>query len=560
MRTIKEMSDRIAGWLLGLALGDALGAPHEFRNSKAKYTGKLEFPFTVPSRWQGTRTAVVGMTTDDTEMSLVLAEHIIFNNGHSAGAMAMDYMKWAGTSHTMGKNTRALFHGVKTLKGYQNHFAKQFPTDVERQAAQSNGALMRCGALALVYDNHAVAADCMLSNPSNVALDCNFVYTTLLRLTVEAQDTGQIDWYKTVYLRAASIAQTDELKATLLSAEKGEPRDFVTNKGWCLHGMYAAVYCLLRYNNFGEAMAWVITQRGDTDTNASIAAGILGAKLGANRMLAEPQTASNANILFNVDTTGGEFPRHEEYILRKDKWIRIVNGLSKVFLQRQQAFLARSQQTSQSAETKVAQATQPPYSMQFAQFAEVKNIQTLRPITVGIIGTAGRKEDAGKVTPAIFSRMVDTAARTIALDWKLDPSKVILVSGGSAVADHVAVRLWIRGHIDDNKKHGEYAGLQLHVPGPNTTDYKSLLYYHEQFSKQQSAHSLAELDGAVRKGAQIAYYPSFADRNKAVGNVDYLLAFTWGDGDIPKAGGTLSTWQGSSAKVKLHIPLSKISV
>lgn len=40
------MQDKIAGMLFGIALGDALGAPHEFRQSipVTQYTGYLEYP------------------------------------------------------------------------------------------------------------------------------------------------------------------------------------------------------------------------------------------------------------------------------------------------------------------------------------------------------------------------------------------------------------------------------------------------------------------------------------------------------------------------------------
>lgn len=75
---MNKYQDRVAGMLMGVALGDALGAPHEFKNSLSlnKYTGILEHASKITSRWQGVRSMVVGQVTDDTEMTLTLAQSI----------------------------------------------------------------------------------------------------------------------------------------------------------------------------------------------------------------------------------------------------------------------------------------------------------------------------------------------------------------------------------------------------------------------------------------------------------------------------------------------------
>lgn len=70
--------DKIKGMIIGCALGDALGAPHEFRHNKNKYTGKLEFPIELKTGSyykKGGRVSkfgVVGQFTDDGGSSLRL--------------------------------------------------------------------------------------------------------------------------------------------------------------------------------------------------------------------------------------------------------------------------------------------------------------------------------------------------------------------------------------------------------------------------------------------------------------------------------------------------------
>ena len=54
--------------------------------------------------------------------------------------------------------------------------------------------------------------------------------------------------------------------------------------------------------------------------------------------------------------------------------------------------------------------------------------------TVSIIGSAGRRGDAKKMTRDIYWNMVDKAERVISEHFKLDPARVHLVSGGAAWA------------------------------------------------------------------------------------------------------------------------------
>lgn len=178
---------------------------------------------------------------------------------------------------------------------------------------------------------------------------------------------------------------------------------------------------------------------------------------------------------------------------------------------------------------------------------------------VAIIGTAGRKEDGPKMGLGVFNRMVAKASEVI--DQINDD--IILVSGGAAWADHVAVKLFLQ-----NKNFS----LELHMPSKfnngfiSNEKYKSkyrdpaqvATYYHNMFSKKVDFDSINEIIEAVNKGAEIYEYDGFFIRNVKVANSDMIIAFTWGNGYEPKDGGTKNTWDRSSARVKLHFPLSKL--
>lgn len=160
---------------------------------------------------------------------------------------------------------------------------------------------------------------------------------------------------------------------------------------------------------------------------------------------------------------------------------------------------------------------------------------------LGIIGTAGRGEDAKLLTPAHY-RMMVCIAQTVAVTT----GATGLVSGGAAYADHVAVALFLDGSVPN---------LSLHFPVPlkpsgfTAASFRAndaggtANYYHAGFSKTCKIDSLTELNQAVGAGAKVSVnLGGFKARNTDVANgSDTLLAFTFGSGAMLKDGGTADT-------------------
>lgn len=188
---------------------------------------------------------------------------------------------------------------------------------------------------------------------------------------------------------------------------------------------------------------------------------------------------------------------------------------------------------------------------------------------VGIIGSAGRKQEGAKMTKELFESMMSKAQEVIETTWKLKPEDVILVSGGAAWADHVAVRLF------DSWKP---AGLHLHLPcefkqhqfednGKRSWQGnagKSANFYHHVFSKKLGASSLDELDDAMKcPNVTSKVYPGFFARNNVIADEsDYLLAFSWTDLKSKEneegGGGTAYTWKRHKKPHKVNVVLSSL--
>lgn len=161
------------------------------------------------------------------------------------------------------------------------------------------------------------------------------------------------------------------------------------------------------------------------------------------------------------------------------------------------------------------------------------------------------------------------------------------ISGGAAVADHLAVR----GYLD-----GAFDGLTLYLPAefrngcfvPNPkiqfNPGATLTRYHEAFSQACGIESISEIERVIEKGAAIEIHPGFQRRNLEVAaNCTHMIAMTFGsdvetnvkaevmdfssvapgfnDPQIAglRDGGTAHTWRSCwKAEIKRHINLSSM--
>ena len=142
------------------------------------------------------------------------------------------------------------------------------------------------------------------------------------------------------------------------------------------------------------------------------------------------------------------------------------------------------------------------------------------------------------------------------------------ISGGAAWADHLAVKLFLAGKI----KH-----LELHLPstitngrfdGDRGTSGGASNYYHDKFSTITGENSINQIIEAINRGATVTYepnamgYKAMFTRNSKVANsnADTLLAYTFGNTEIPADGGTLHTWNMVTTGIKHHIQINKLTL
>jgi len=168
-------------------------------------------------------------------------------------------------------------------------------------------------------------------------------------------------------------------------------------------------------------------------------------------------------------------------------------------------------------------------------------------ITLSIVGTAGRKDDAAKLGKKSFEAMCLVASGLV--DQLVESNYPIthLVSGGAAWADHVAVKLFLDRKVPR---------LRLFLPAvfeggtfadngdkdPNKNPGGTCNYYHKKFQNATHINSLTQIQIAKGEGAElIPVAKGFYARNALVAKSDFILAMTFGNGREVKDGGTSHT-------------------
>jgi len=176
--------------------------------------------------------------------------------------------------------------------------------------------------------------------------------------------------------------------------------------------------------------------------------------------------------------------------------------------------------------------------------------------SISIIGTAGRNDDAAKLNQGVFTKM-NIKVNEILCDIGSREDR-ILVSGGAAWADHVAVIQYLNGFAKQ---------LILHLPAKFDMDKRCFVgskdaeisnYYHKKFSDNMGVDSLFQLWMAIDQKAVVCNWPGFKARNSRVAKSQYIIALTYNNGNIPKDGGTKHTWDMATTPNKIHIDIGSL--
>jgi ADP-ribosylglycohydrolase len=268
--------DRVVGCVLGLTLGDALGAPFEgLRASRIpRPIPVLELPWgTYPS----------GTTTDDTALARNLVRSMVARGGFDPDDLIGRHLEWfAKDRRGIGSTTRRvlqrLFDGERPEEAAKAVWEERGP-----EVSSGNGSVMYCAPLGAAYANRPERLLDLAPEMSALTHYDGRCRTAVLAVTLAAAAL--------VRGEPATAAVRRALDA-VLDREGGEELEYLVgavgvtrpvdgpDMGFCLFTAAVGLQSVTGAGPFEEGLLRAIALGGDTDTNGAVAGGLLGAAVG----------------------------------------------------------------------------------------------------------------------------------------------------------------------------------------------------------------------------------------------------------------------------------------
>jgi ADP-ribosyl-[dinitrogen reductase] hydrolase len=270
------LPDRIVGSVLGLALGDALGAPFEDRRA-------ADIPDPVPALehpWMG---LPPGSTTDDTAMARNLVRSLTARGGFDPEDLMARHLEWFRSDPPdVGILTRRVLSRVD--RG-EDPFEVARAVWEERgpEVSAGNGSVMYCAPLGLAYadrPDELVEVAPKLSALTHYDERCRTAVLAVT-LTAAALARGQSPEGAVAAALAAVVDREGGEELEYLVEMAGVSRRVDgPDRGFCLFTAGVGLQSLLGTGDFETEVKRVVSLGGDTDTNAAVAGALLGALVG----------------------------------------------------------------------------------------------------------------------------------------------------------------------------------------------------------------------------------------------------------------------------------------
>lgn len=264
-------ADALVGCLLGGALGDAMGAPYEFREN-AKPSPPL-----LPER-----------ITDDTQLTLGTCEAIIDQGGVvSPEAIAAEMCRWfsAGKVRSTGASTTKAMRELEV----GGHWAL---VGRKGEYAAGAGAAMRAAPLGFFLDPDDDHARRTIGDVSRITHHNEEAYVGALAVVYAVRRLAAADWPLDDDLagRLVDVLPDTRVRDRLLQFADARPSIEQASEygvsGYVVDVVPLAVVAAQRAGDVGfkTAIERVIVCGGDTDTNAAIAGQLIGAAVGRDAL------------------------------------------------------------------------------------------------------------------------------------------------------------------------------------------------------------------------------------------------------------------------------------
>jgi ADP-ribosyl-[dinitrogen reductase] hydrolase len=276
--------DRQRGCLLGLAIGDALGAAVEFQLPGS-------FAPVTDYRSGGPHGLAAGEWTDDTSMALALADSI-GKVGWDLNDQATRYVSWWRTGE-YSVNGRCFDIGITTRQALSRfeRTADAHTSGDRSDHASGNGSIMRLAPVAIHFleapSERLVEFAAQSSLPTHASEQCLSACRYLaLVLSGLMRNPDRDEVLSSTWPPLQSLCQSAPLHPKIAAVAQGsfrrrEPPEIV-GSGYVVASLEAALWAFHRATDFEDAVLRAVNLGNDADTTGAITGQLAGAFWGTS--------------------------------------------------------------------------------------------------------------------------------------------------------------------------------------------------------------------------------------------------------------------------------------
>jgi ADP-ribosyl-[dinitrogen reductase] hydrolase len=277
---MKTKLEKAQGMLVGLMVGDALGAPVEFGWSSTM----------IRSNWNGQmqdHRIPKGHYTDDTAMALCLADSLLECGGYNSYDVMNKYYRWANTGYRASENDGKPASDIGAQTASAIAMYTQQPVirkNQPRHTGAGNGGIMRLAPAVIVSCDQPVV-DAMnfakiTSRETHFSEEADAgaeVFSAMLWQALRLDDKQKV-----VDVSKYSTGETYDsvLQRAMFTKNLNDATELKDLGGYVVDAIKIAVWGFLNFDRINQGMLEVIRLGGDTDTNAAIYGQLAGAYYG----------------------------------------------------------------------------------------------------------------------------------------------------------------------------------------------------------------------------------------------------------------------------------------
>ncbi|HTJ48048.1 MAG TPA: ADP-ribosylglycohydrolase family protein [Cyclobacteriaceae bacterium] len=286
--------ENIESCFLGLAIGDALGVPVEFRSRSFLRSNPIKF-MTGYGAWN----QPPGTWSDDSSLTFCLAESLL--KGYDLNDIGQKFVKWMKEGYwgahykvfDIGGTTRISLDRI--YKGEDPRFSGEF-----EEESNGNGSLMRIMPAALFF--HKLSDDLLLERIREVSSITHMHFRSVFSCFIYSKFTSHIlagkdkhDALVQMIKDVNGIIERNKfsdneiiLFQNILSGNlESMDEDDIHSSGYVLHTLEASLWCFLKTNSFSDAVLRAVNLGGDTDTTGCVTGALAGLYYGINDIPSE---------------------------------------------------------------------------------------------------------------------------------------------------------------------------------------------------------------------------------------------------------------------------------